>query len=43
MRARATSRLSPHLHFGWIPDDTGRWPDLGGLTDPYPLLVGLCG
>lgn len=34
---------SPHLHFGWIPGDTGEWPDLGGLADPYPLLVGLCG
>jgi murein DD-endopeptidase MepM/ murein hydrolase activator NlpD len=33
---------SPHLHFGWIPDELGRWPDLTGLADPYPLLVGLC-
>ncbi len=34
---------SPHLHFGWIPDDPGHWADLTGLADPYPLLVGLCG
>jgi murein DD-endopeptidase MepM/ murein hydrolase activator NlpD len=33
---------SPHLHFGWIPDDAGRWADLTGLSDPYPLLAGLC-
>jgi murein DD-endopeptidase MepM/ murein hydrolase activator NlpD len=33
---------SPHLHFGWIPDGAGQWADLTGLTDPYPLLVGLC-
>ncbi|HSQ36455.1 MAG TPA: M23 family metallopeptidase [Acidimicrobiia bacterium] len=33
---------SPHLHFGWIPDNQGRWADLTGLADPYPLLVGLC-
>jgi murein DD-endopeptidase MepM/ murein hydrolase activator NlpD len=33
---------SPHLHFGWIPDNQGRWADLIGLADPYPLLVGLC-
>ena len=34
---------SPHLHLGWIPDNPGRWVDLDGLADPYPLLVGLCG
>ena len=34
---------SPHLHLGWIPDNPGRWVDLEGLADPYPLLVGLCG
>lgn len=34
---------SPHLHFGWIPEGKGRWADLTGLADPYPLLVGLCG
>lgn len=33
---------SPHLHLGWIPDNPGRWVDLEGLADPYPLLVGLC-
>jgi murein DD-endopeptidase MepM/ murein hydrolase activator NlpD len=33
---------SPHLHFGWIPDSNGPWPDLAGLADPYPLLFGLC-
>jgi hypothetical protein len=33
---------SPHLHFGWIPDDGEHWADLTGLADPYPLLVGLC-
>lgn len=33
---------SPHLHFGWIPDDNGAWYDLTGLADPYPLLFGLC-
>jgi murein DD-endopeptidase MepM/ murein hydrolase activator NlpD len=33
---------SPHLHFGWIPDNPERWTDLTGLDDPYPLLVGLC-
>lgn len=31
---------SPHLHFGWIPDQ--RWPDLAGLADPFALLFGLC-
>jgi len=34
---------SPHLHLGWVPDNPGRWVDLDGLADPYPLLVGLCG
>jgi len=34
---------SPHLHLGWIPDNPGRWVDLEGLADPYPLLAGLCG
>ena len=33
---------TPHLHLGWIPDNPGRWVDLDGLADPYPLLVGLC-
>lgn len=33
---------SPHLHLGWIPDNPGRWVDLDGLADPYPLLAGLC-
>lgn len=33
---------SPHLHLGWIPGDLGSWPDLEGLRDPYPLLLGLC-
>jgi murein DD-endopeptidase MepM/ murein hydrolase activator NlpD len=33
---------SPHLHFGWIPEGPERWLDLEGLTDPYPLLAGLC-
>ena len=34
---------SPHLHLGWMPDNPGRWVDLDGLADPYPLLGGLCG
>jgi len=33
---------SPHLHFGWIPDDAEQWAALTGLADPYPLLAGLC-
>jgi len=33
---------SPHLHFGWIPDDVEHWAALTGLADPYPLLAGLC-
>ncbi len=33
---------SPHLHFGWIPEDKSAWYDLTGLADPYPLLFGLC-
>lgn len=33
---------SPHLHFGWVPRDSGPWYDLAGLADPYPLLAGLC-
>jgi murein DD-endopeptidase MepM/ murein hydrolase activator NlpD len=40
---RSGNATSPHLHLGWIPDNPGRWVDLDGLADPYPLLVGLCG
>jgi len=40
---RSGNATSPHLHLGWIPHNPGRWVDLDGLADPYPLLVGLCG
>jgi murein DD-endopeptidase MepM/ murein hydrolase activator NlpD len=40
---RSGNATSPHLHLGWIPDNAGRWVDLDGLADPYPLLFGLCG
>jgi len=33
---------SPHLHFGWIPDETEHWAALTGLANPYALLAGLC-